>query len=293
MDSGIPVLNLQDFQKSPEQYGFYANRMVEHIQNHDVTKIPHKHDFYLVVLFTSGNGTHEIDFRKHSIKKGSLFVMKPGQMHTWKLSKDIDGYVFFHSRNFYDEGYTENSIQDFPFYGSYQTSPHIQLKTGEQAIIQRWMKELIEEYKNTLPLKSQRLRALMNLIYIELSRSYKPGTQSGKENYLKKLREFEELLNKHFKKIHLAGEYARMLAITEKHLNRIVQTCLKKTSSQLIAERIILEAKRMLIHSKYSIAEISDKLGYKDSSYFVRFFKKHAGKTPGRFIDSYRSNRFN
>ena len=77
--------------------------------------------------------------------------------------------------------------------------------------------------------------------------------------------------------------------LSEKHLNRISKECLNKTTSALIAERITLEAKRLLIHSKYTVTEVASELGYDDTSYFSRFFKKNCGETPIQFLSKYRT----
>ena len=76
--------------------------------------------------------------------------------------------------------------------------------------------------------------------------------------------------------------------LSEKHLNRMSKECLNKTTTELIAERIVLEAKRLLIHSKQTISEIANELGYEDNSYFSRFFKKHTEQTPAQFLNSHR-----
>jgi len=78
-----------------------------------------------------------------------------------------------------------------------------------------------------------------------------------------------------------------MMNISDKHLNRMTKETLNKTISELIFERIILEAKRMILFSKYSVSEISIELGYIDTSYFSRLFKNKTGQTPLEFLDKY------
>jgi YesN/AraC family two-component response regulator len=68
----------------------------------------------------------------------------------------------------------------------------------------------------------------------------------------------------------------------------MVKVSLNKTGSDLITERIILEAKRMLVFTNKNIAEIIDELGYTDSAYFFRFFKKQTALTPMAFLEQYR-----
>ena len=75
--------------------------------------------------------------------------------------------------------------------------------------------------------------------------------------------------------------------MSEKNLNRICKITFNKTTSDVIADRIILEAKRMLVHSKSSVIQISVELGYEDDSYFIRVFKKRTGETPLQFIKGY------
>jgi AraC-like DNA-binding protein len=73
--------------------------------------------------------------------------------------------------------------------------------------------------------------------------------------------------------------------MTTKHLHRICLACTGKSTSQLIAERLMLEAKRKLVSDSKSIQEIADELGFENYPYFHLFFKKHAGETPKEFRD--------
>jgi AraC family transcriptional regulator, transcriptional activator of pobA len=73
--------------------------------------------------------------------------------------------------------------------------------------------------------------------------------------------------------------------VSTKHFNRITQSVLEKTTTDLITERILLEAQRMLSHSKTTVAEVADYLGYEDHSYFSRLFKKNLHMTPSKFAE--------
>ena len=126
--SQLPVYKIEQFQTFEEGKDFYANDLISHLRDYHFVHVPHKHDFFLVVLFARGSGTHDIDFSSYPIKAGSVFVLSPGQTHNWKLSKGTDGYVFFHSGHFFDSAYTHQKILDFPFFASIHASPLIQLK---------------------------------------------------------------------------------------------------------------------------------------------------------------------
>src|SRR4051812_926638 len=82
--------------------GFYVNTLSNHLKtSHLHISKPHKHDFYVFVVFTAGYGTHDIDFRRYPVSPGSVFLMAPGQIHSWALSEDVEGFVFFHTADFY------------------------------------------------------------------------------------------------------------------------------------------------------------------------------------------------
>ena len=97
-----PVYNIQNFKADLSKKELYINTFKNHLKAHSFIEKPHRHNFYLLVLFTNGTGKHEIDFAKYEIKPGSLFVLQPGQIHNWQLSADIDGYIFFYSQEIYN-----------------------------------------------------------------------------------------------------------------------------------------------------------------------------------------------
>jgi AraC-like DNA-binding protein len=287
MPKTLPVYRILDFhQKNPGNH-FYANDLHIHLKEHRFTNDPHKHDFYLTVLFTKGSGTHEVDFIKYKIKPGALFTLKPGQMHNWNLSKYTSGYVFFHSKNFYEERYTNDKLNNYPFFATFGNAPLTQLDASTGKYIEGLMAEIVSEYKRIKLRSDQKIHSLVNIIYIELMRSYAPTQKTQNQTYLMQVQKFEDLIEQHYRDFKLPKEYATKLFITEKHLNRITRSLLNKTSTQLIGERIILEAKRSLFNSKLNISEISNELGFNDTSYFIRFFKKHVGETPLSFSKSY------
>ncbi|MDO8999717.1 MAG: helix-turn-helix transcriptional regulator [Bacteroidota bacterium] len=278
----IPVYSIENFKHFKTQNDFYTNSMKQHLAEHHFTATPHKHDFFLTVMFTKGYGTHDIDFTSYKIAPGSVFLLTPGQTHNWKLSNDIDGYIFFHTKNFYDES-SVTSILNFPFFNSIHSPPIVLLSSKNKEKIKNLFIDINTEYLENNLLKNQKLHALVTLAYIELSRLYKEKEISSNQTYRSKLRQLENLIDLNFKTIKYATDYANLMAISEKHLNRISKTCLNKTTTDIITDRIILEAKRILTHTSASISEISEDLGYLDHSYFARLFKKKTGKTPLEF----------
>jgi AraC-like DNA-binding protein len=287
MSNKLPVYSIASFQNQLDTNEFYANNFSNHVQNHHFTNLPHKHDFYLVVLITEGSGWHEVDFVRYTIEKGSVFMLQPGQMHYWELSSDIDGFVFFHTKTFFDEVYTTFKINNFPFFNSFYSNAEFSVSNDKLERLAVLMKELITETQLPAYFSKQKIHALLNLVYIEFSRGFIQENSTIQSAYLNKLLSFENAIERNYKNEKSVQFYANKLNISSKHLNRIVKESLNKTSSDLIAERVILEAKRMLIQLKFNVTQIGYELGYYDKSYFVRFFKKQTGETPMNFLNNY------
>ena len=283
----LTVYSIHDFRSGTSAEKVYVNRLKEHVKEHAFTNLPHKHDFYLCMVVTRGSGTHEIDFKTYRVQPGRVFLMQPGQMHFWKLSADIDGFIFFHSREFYEEGYTHSRIRQFPFFRSFQSGPLVQLDARSLRALGDYGAVLLKEYGSGLPLSMEKMHSLINAIYIDLLRCYSGSRLGQNSRYLETFSVFEEMVETGYRSQTLPKYYAARLNISEKHLNRICRACVNKTSTQVIAERILLEAKRLLSQVRKNVTEVGSELGFSDPSYFVRFFRKHAGVTPLQFQKKY------
>ncbi len=125
---------------------------------------------------------------------------------------------------------------------------------------------------------------LTDLVYIELARIYSNGkhVEAGAPAILK-IRKLLDLVDRHFKSKKFPKQYAGFLNLSTRSLNRICQETLGKSTNDLIIDRILLEAKRMLIHTDLPVSFVSEELGYEDSSYFIRLFKKKCGVSPKQF----------
>ena len=216
-------------------------------------------------------------------------MLFPGQVHTWEVSRDIDGYIFFHDKEFYDLNFTREKVENYPFFSSTENMPLIILKDGEFSGIEISFREIVAEYRNRQLMGFQKICSLLNVLYIDLSRVYLPIGERAKQNetQLAQVHRLEILVESNFRSIKYPRQYAQMMFMSEKNLNKICKITFNKTTSDVIADRIILEAKRMLVHSKFSVIQISVELGYIDDSYFIRVFKKRTGETPIQFITRY------
>jgi AraC-like DNA-binding protein len=279
----LPVYNIAQFKEQEASKHLYCNRFKAHLQAHPFIEKPHRHDFHLLVIFTKGSGTHVVDFNTFDITAGSVFALQPGQMHHWNLSKDIDGYIVFHSKEFYNVHFQHKQINDYPFYFSTYNTPELILDAVETQKTAALFELVLGEYTSEALFREHAVLSILDLIYIQLSRHYITPTQLQIRRYPTILRNFEAILEQFYKHEKKPSFYADKLHITLKHLNRVCKETLQKTATTVITDRIILEAKRMLLTPELSINEIANHLGFEDYSYFSRLFKQKTEQTPSEF----------
>jgi len=128
------------------------------------------------------------------------------------------------------------------------------------------------------------VRALMLQVFILINRinTDNKETQQPLYNYTL-LKTFQKLIEKNFVTLKLPKDYAELLYITPNHLNALCNDLLGISAGEVIRNRILLEAKRLLINLNLTISEISYQLNFNDNSYFTKFFKKYTGLTPEEF----------
>lgn len=254
---------------------------------------PHRHDFYAAVLFTRGTGVHEIDFQRYDVSEGSFFFLSPGQIHSWELSEDIEGYIFFCSQEFYEMHYVNQKLRNFPFFGSVSFPRKLQLDAVELKKNVSLFQELGKEHQAKNIMREGFILSLMSQIFINATRLFSKDFDTMDAtaglSYFKHYQDFENLIEQHFEKHKSIAYYSSLMGISSKHLNRIVQTVVQKTATDVITERVVLEAKRMLMYLDESLVEIAFRLGYEEYSYFVRVFRKSSGMTPTQFMRKYKA----
>lgn len=279
-----PVYEIENFDENIFYNNLYVSSFKEHLKKHHFIEKLHRHNFYLLVLFTHGTGVHTIDFDTFEIQKGSLFLMQPGQIHSWTLSEDIEGYIVFYSKEIFNLHFKSKKIEEYSFFQSFTNNPEILLRLEEIELIYPYFNLMIDESKNSFNYKKDKLLNLLDVIHIEISRIYSSENNQEKPIYNYKLKQFDVLLETYFKIEKSPSFYAEKMAITLKHLNRITKVVMNKTVTELITQRLILESKRLMVERNLTINQIADELGFSSPNYFVKLFKKHEGKTTKMFL---------
>ncbi len=283
----FPRLPIEIFDENGLLQAFYINRFSEHLKKyHSDINHPHKHDFYMTVFFEKGKGRHDIDFNSYAIHPNSVFFLQPEQIHHWEFEEDAEGWIFFHSEDFYKLYAANFELYQWPFFQSRDSTPKLDISPELAEILQQRFSEIMFEYIKNAKHSFLKIASLSQLIYADLARIYGEQTPEIIQKntlYQDHFHRFIKLLDEKYIQQKNASFYASELAMTTKHLHRICLACTGKSTSQLIAERLILEAKRKLVSDSKSIQEIADELGFENYPYFHLFFKKHAGETPKEF----------
>lgn len=256
--------------------GIRAERLEDRIK--PKVSFPHRHDFFQILLIIKGKGQHQIDFKNHSVEEGQLYLMKPGQMHSWEFKSSVSGFIIefnYQSLNAIKE--SSRLIKDFTL--SPDLFP-IQNKEELQQIVMI-AQIMLRESEIKLEMHDLSLQGHLTSLLIHIMRLYQNHVKQ--EKVLSTIERFRDLLEKNFKHKHTVDFYAKELKTTAKALTMQLSRSIGRPPRQIIQERVLLEAKRYLAFSDLSIAEIGYELGFEDANYFTRFFRLHEKITPAQF----------
>ncbi len=269
---------------------FNADRFHGYLKNNPPIKKIHKHSFYHLVYFTAGKGQHIIDFKTYPIEPGCIYFMRPGQVHKWEFESDVDGFVVNFSATFFDQlSISSSTIDQFPFFNIFSSGQMLKLRESTRAKIVPIFEEILKELEDNRDQTPMMIAANMIRIFVLASREV--GSESpvfSRNSYNSVLlKQFLDLIEENFKEIRLPKDYAALLYITSNHLNFICKDQINMSAGEVIRNRVLLEAKRMLVNFEFSIASIALELNFFDTSYFIKFFKKYTQLTPEAFRKQY------
>ena len=284
MQNKIPIFDICKV-SDQKQDDLFISRFAPYLQKHKDLYFPHKHTFYHLVLFTRGSGTHSIDFKTFDVTPGQIYFMVPGQVHSWDFEGDTDGYLVHFTPSFFQSFLLKNEYLDqFPFLSGVVDDAVIQISPALQSKIVNLFETLIDETDNANRMGTDMIRSLLLQTFILLSRMDNNEFEKQLPTYNHTLiKNFRKLIEKNFTTLKLPKDYAGLLYITPNHLNAVCNDLLGISAGEVIRDRILLEAKRLLINLNLTVAEISYQLNFNDNSYFTKFFKKYTNLTPEEF----------
>jgi AraC family transcriptional regulator, transcriptional activator of pobA len=278
----LPVYSIGALPGSVSAVNFHLQRLEDHLVKFPEAEELHGHDFYLLVFVSSGAGTHTVDFVTYPVAPGQLYFLVPGQIHNWAFAPGSTGYVVFFTAEFYVYQYPGRRLHQYPFFGHFR-APLVQLATAAEPPFQLLLEQMAAEAVSVHANRADVFRAYLYALLEVAARHYEAGQPADSLSGQRQLREFEQLIDQHFRVLKSVHEYADRLHLTPNYLNALCRQHLHHTASELIQRRVVVEAQRLLTHSTRSVQQVADALGFDDPSYFSRYFRKHTGQTPEQF----------
>ncbi|MES2774399.1 MAG: AraC family transcriptional regulator [Bacteroidota bacterium] len=274
-----------DFNKELKLKGF----KVYEIDNH--SKGGHHYsrkDFYKINITTGKFKFHYAD-RTFETEKAFLFFGNPRVPYSCELiSPDFDGFTCVFSEAFLRLGERSESLQQSPLFKIGGT-PLFELNEEQKGFIDSVFKRMIAEQEKDYAFKDELIRNYLNLIIHEAIKMQPLENYSREKNAVERItavflelleRQFPIESNTHPLELKSAQDFAKKLFVHVNYLNSAVKEVTGKPTTSHIADRIITEAKALLMHTDWSIAEIAYSLGFEYPTYFNNFFKKKTGQIP-------------
>jgi AraC-like DNA-binding protein len=251
---------------------------------------PHRTGFYHIIWFQEGSPTHLVDFNPVKIKPNTLLFLNKDIVQSFDKKGNFDGKVILFTDSFFcktesDTRFLQNSILFNDFFSVSQIQVQKQSKLFTDLLQQ--MSDELENIKDTS--QADILQNLLHnfLLHSERERRKQNFTEIKKGADFDYVMLFKHLLETGYKNQKQVNYYAKEISITEKRLNLATSKILGKTPKEIISDRIILEAKRILAHTTQSVKEIAFHLGFEEPTNFIKYFKKYSSTTPIEFREKH------
>ncbi|MBT0722858.1 helix-turn-helix domain-containing protein [Rosenbergiella sp. S61] len=258
------------------------------------------YEFYMLICVTEGQCTHFVDFEPVECIPGTLLTLRPGQAHNFGTEEDWDGWIVLLRPEFLLPAEAEIVPVLNRLAGSISLDS-TELKRATQDI-----QCLHDDARLGLPKRSEeqlgaeaedvsasclsvevhallRYRFCALLTWLTVLHGQRQDPASQLSGMLLRFRQFQELVDERFSQWSQVGDYASYLGCTEKSLTRATLAVEGISAKAYLSKRIVLEAKRLLIHTGLPIGELSERLGFGEVDRFSKFFKRETRFTPKDF----------
>jgi AraC family transcriptional activator of pobA len=240
------------------------------------------HQYYSMLLVTEGQGSLQAGVSTFEFTAGCLLCLSLYEPFRIEATTFKGVLIHFHPNFFCIYKHEEEVACNGVLFNNIYQSPVIKLTQADVASFVTMIKNLQTEMQNTSVAQYEMLTAYLKIFLISAVRiklaEQKLSLPVDKEPFI--LQTLKDAIEEHYRVKRSPGQYADLLSITPKALNRISKKHLNKTLSGLISERIVIEAKRELYLTGKPVKQIAYELGFEDEFYFSRFFKINATVSP-------------
>ncbi|MDQ8035423.1 MAG: helix-turn-helix domain-containing protein [Bordetella sp.] len=284
-EAPFPVFESTDFSGEGD---FYFD-LVRLESRDDIPRgFPHRHNYYHLLWMSRARGTHLLDFQPYEVRDHAVFFLSPGQLHAWTSSVRPAGYVLNISTAFFARMFPRaDDIAKFPFFHLTGGTPVLYLSRAQHDALVPLLRAIEHELLERQVGRFDIVRSYLLILLTQLRRLHPAEDAHPPGQGLALVKRLGLLIEAHYLEFDSVGRYAETLCVSERQLNEAVRRITGMGASQLIQQRIALEAKRLLCNTALQVAEIAFRLNFDDPAYFARFFKKHTGSTAGEFRRRY------
>ena len=275
-DAGVTLINPKTGALAFKVFSFDGVNPFDQLQ---------RNNHYSLIWIVNGNGRVKADFSEYGLMESTLFAFCPYQPFMF-LSGKINGMaIYFHPDFFCIHRHQEEVVCNGVLFNNIYEPPFVHIGPESVTTLEMLIEQISIEAARPGLAQYELLVSYLKIFLITASRlkaEQRPeileAIDSAKQPFI--LRDLKKAIEKDFKKKHAASDYARELNISAKALVKITKAHFNKTLTEMITERIIIEAKRELYLTGKTIKEIAYELGYDDEYYFSRFFKANAAVSP-------------
>jgi len=245
-------------------------------------------DFFKICL-TTGESLINYSDRSFLMKGTILFFANPNVPYSWEtISRSYVGYTCLFSEDFYKPSDRTESLQHSPLFKIGGT-PIFEITEEKREFLNGIFRNMIAEQNTNYAFKDDLIRNYLNLIIHEALKLQPAANFEHVKNAAQRITNvFLELLERQFPiesssrplKLRTAQDYATALNIHVNYLNRAVKEITGKSTTTHISERVASEAKALLLHTDWNVADVGYALGFEYPTYFNNFFKRITGTTP-------------
>ena len=243
---------------------------------------PHRHDYHELIWIRAGAGQHSIDGATVPVRPGTITVIGRGQVHVFEQGEHLDGAVV----RFTGEALAESWLL------AGQGGRTVVVPSGDQDRLDALIGALGAELARPPDEHSAELqRHLLTAILLWIERWYDASRTERRDEddaEVQLHRRFTRRLEEDYAAHHDAAHYADALAVPAAALSRALAHVTGRATKDLILDRVMLEAARLLRFTDLSVSEVAHRVGYDDPLYFSRAFKRRQGQSPQAYRDAVR-----
>lgn len=247
----------------------------------------HRHEFHEIFFLGEGSGHHMIDLETHAFAAPCMHAIAPGQVHRLARSAASSGCVVMFQRALIDGAAGEQDIRQL--FGPWNARPTAALSAAQlqEAHV---LVGLIENEARLGSTTAQRAASGFLGVMLAKSAQWMRGSSAAVDDHRNNdpVRRFLADVERDFLTERRVSAYAERYALSTDHLSDLLRQRIGKSAMDVLQDRLILEAKRLLLHSSMSVKEVGFALNMEDPAYFSRVFKKATELTPGEYRDHIR-----